>query len=318
MSELDPPIAAPRTQERRDIPLASSISRLALVFLVTHTVFSALAVRQIHVPTYVFIVDALLLAAFVALNTVRVPCHVAKLDSTQIARLWTPLVFFWFGYKWSEWTLYAFYPPEVSFDGIWIALDGLLFGQPSLWLAQDGPRWLTEFAHFGYASYFVYAPILGIYLTYQRRYRAFEQFVFAVTLGYFVSYPVFALLPVWGPRWGLVAAGLLDPSQQRLTGYWLTEIMSELMWGVALKGGAMPSSHSSTAVIFCTWCWKLWGRKAGIPATILVGVMFFGAVYGRYHYVVDVVAGILIGLVSMWLASKLKHQTVRETVDSSA
>ena len=317
MRELELPSAAPRTRQRRDVPLASSISRLALVFLVTHTVFSALAVRNVHVPTYVFVVDGLLLAAFGALNTVRVPWQVAKRASTQIARLWTPLVFFWFGYKWCGWTLYAFYPPEASFDGIWIGLDGLL-GQPSLWMALDGPRWLTELAHFGYASYFVYAPILGIYLTYRRRYQAFEQFAFAVTLGYFVSYPVFALLPVWGPRWGLVAAGLLDASQQRLTGYWLTEVMSKLMWGLALKGGAMPSSHSSTAVIFCTWCWKLWGRKGGIPATILGAGMFFGAIYGRYHYVVDVVAGILIGLVSMWLASKLKHQTVRETVESSA
>ena len=319
MNRPDRPTAAPVTASQRNVRLASSLSWLALAYVFIHTVFSALARRHVAVPWTVFLADAGLLAAFIALNFVRVPSGMANRSVTHLARLWVPLIFFWFAYKWSQWTLYSFFPEGVSFDEFFITWDGYLFGQPAAWLSIGRPPWLTELLHGGYVSYYMYTPLVGIYLSFRRRFDALEQFLFAVVLGYFVSYPMFALLPVWGPRWALIEAGLVNSIDQRLTGYWLTHALNKIMWdGVALKGGAMPSSHSSTAIIFCTWCWKLWGRRAGVPATLLVATMFIGAVYGRYHYVIDVVLGIGLGVASMWLASKLRHDTVRDTMEANA
>ncbi len=55
----------------------------------------------------------------------------------------------------------------------------------------------------------------------------------------------------------------------------------------------MPSAHSSTAVIFLMWCWWAWG---GIPATLTVTGVWVGAVYCRYHYVLDIICGAVLGL----------------------
>ena len=33
--------------------------------------------------------------------------------------------------------------------------------------------------------------------------------------------------------------------------------------------------------------------------------MWFGSVYGRYHYVLDVLCGALLGLAAVWLADSL-------------
>ena len=156
-----------------------------------------------------------------------------------------------------------------------------------------------------YASYYLYIVGIGVYLHARRRYADFEQMTCAALAGYAVSYVVFALVPLYGPRWALVDAGLLPIGERRLTGYAITTWINRVQWdGMALKGGAMPSSHTSTGVVFLYWCWRLWGRRGGIPATIVVGGMALGAVYGRYHYVTDVAAGAGLAYAGILLARR--------------
>lgn len=218
-------------------------------------------------------------------------------------RLWLPVVFFWWAYRWSSRTLGTFHPLEFSLDPKILNLEGRFLGQPSLWWARRGNPWLIEVLHFFYFSYYLYTPVIGIVLYVDGRFREFEAMTFAVLLGYAVSYIFFAVTPVWGPRWALVKSGLLDPSEQQLQGYWFTRIINFIMYGgIALKGGAMPSAHSSTAIVFLVWSWVLWGGWGGIPATVIVTGMGVGSVYGRYHYVFDVLCGALLGAVCLWVA----------------
>ena len=77
------------------------------------------------------------------------------------------------------------------------------------------------------------------------------------------------------------------------------------MYGVAHKGGAMPSAHSSTAVVFLVWCWRIWGLGGGSLALVIVAGMWLGAVYGRYHYMMDILAGGLLGVAALILADAL-------------
>ena len=130
--------------------------------------------------------------------------------------------------------------------------------------------------------------------------------VFAVMLGYALGYSLSALIPVWGPRWGLVSAGLLESSEQKLQGYWITHFIDAIMYGgIAHKGAAMPSMHCSTAVVFLFWCSRLWGFEGGLLAGIVVVGMGVGSVYCRYHYVADVVCGAAVGALSVWIAARL-------------
>ena len=96
--------------------------------------------------------------------------------------------------------------------------------------------------------------------------------VFAVMLGYALGYSLSALIPVWGPRWGLVAAGLLESSEQKLQGYWVTRFIHAIMYGgIAHKGAAMPSMHSSTAAVFLFWCSRCGGlREVSLRALLLL------------------------------------------------
>ena len=216
-------------------------------------------------------------------------------------RLWVPVVFFWWAYKWPGHTLCLFYPADFSWDRPLIRFEKTYLGLPSLGWAKRGGRGLTESLHCFYASYYFYTPALGIYLYAAGQFRQFEVMALGVILGYAISYILFPLIPVWGPRWALVEAGLLDQSEQQLKGYGLTQAVNHIMYqGVAHKGGAMPSSHTSTAVVFFFWSLKLWGLWGGVGAGTLVVGMGLGAIYGRYHYVSDIVAGGLLGLFALW------------------
>ncbi len=229
-----------------------------------------------------------------------------SLTDNFLLRLWSPILFFWWAYKWAGHTLNSIHPPDYSLDAKILRLEDRILGQPSLWWARGNRPWLTELMHSFYFSYYLYTPILGVFLYRAGRFREFESMALAVLSAYAISYLFFAVTPTLGPRWALVEVGLLKTSEQRLNGYGFTRLINYIMYrGPALKGGAMPSSHSSTAVVFLIWCWRIWGVWGGVPALVVVAGMWFGSVYGRYHYVLDVLVGALLGLGAVWLADWL-------------
>lgn len=61
--------------------------------------------------------------------------------------------------------------------------------------------------------------------------------------------------------------------------------------------GAMPSLHVGYPTVIACSCWTL-GNRWRVPAVAFAGLMAFSAVYLQHHYVLDVVAGALYGIVS--------------------
>ncbi|MFZ0426930.1 MAG: phosphatase PAP2 family protein, partial [Acidobacteriota bacterium] len=251
------------------------------------------------------VLNLVLAGAFVGLCRLASGLEGAPHGWQRILLLWGPVVFFWWAYLWSRHTLTAVHPPGAHIDAWLIRLEDRM-GQPSLGWARRGNRLLTEILLFCYGTYYLYTPVLGLYLDLSGRVAEFQAVTAAVCGGYLVSYTLFALVPAFGPRWSLVEQGRMEEWEQRMRGYGLTAAVNRLMFdGPALKGGAMPSSHSSTALVFLVWSWWLGGVAAGVPALIVVGGMWVGSIYGRYHFVTDVLAGLLLGLGALLLMNAL-------------
>jgi len=288
------------------VPISSLPTWLVIGYLVVHSLYILTARYRPAHAWRILAVNLLLLVLFLAQLSALASEAPSRQTWFRITVLWSPIVFFWWAYLWAGVTLHAYYPESVSFDASLISLEARLFGQPSLWLARGQPPWLTDLSHFLYDTYFAYTPILALYLHIEGRLQEFQSMSFAVILGYALCYSLFPHLPAWGPRWGLVVAGLLEESERRLSGGWMTRMTNSLMYeGLAHKGCAMPSAHSSTGVVFLVWSWRIWGPSGGLPAAVIVAGMAFAAVYGRYHYLVDVIAGAALGvfclLVADWL-----------------
>ena len=125
-----------------------------------------------------------------------------------------------------------------------------------------------------------------------------------------ISYIGFILFPVRGPRYEFAHL-----YQGPLTGYIITTIQNFVMKLGSTYGGCMPSSHVAAACVSLIMLLR-YARK--LIFFIILPVVFFlciSTVYCRYHYTSDVVAGLLVCLIALYLRPLINeyiHKTVHK------
>lgn len=179
-------------------------------------------------------------------------------------------------------------PP--GFDALVRAWDLWLFGgHPHLYLDQVTAGWAwRELFHFLYLAY--YLLLIGSFLgVWQKTPRVFPRFAFVVT-GVFASFvAIFIAFPVAGP--------LASPDASLPRGGFFPEIVAHLYAPLSADGihaGAFPSSHvgMSVAIVLLLAPRRWWSRSA---LGLLVLGIALSTVYGRFHYGVDAIVGLLAG-----------------------
>jgi membrane-associated phospholipid phosphatase len=135
-------------------------------------------------------------------------------------------------------------------------------------------------------------PGFVLWLLIRRHYDVLRRSVTAICLTFFVSYPLFFLYPVEGPRWHFAGAYTHD-----ITGPVFRPLVEFVIANGAVRGGCVPSTHTAVAIVIMMFCFKYY-RRAGwllLPVNICLAI---GTFWGRYHYISDVVIGIVIAVVS--------------------
>jgi len=189
-------------------------------------------------------------------------------------------------------------------DPYLITLDLRMFGvYPSVWLGQKGQSHivLTEYMNFFYASYYLLVALFGGWLCIRRQIRALDDFATAVSLSFYTSCLLFILLPAQGPRFTL---SYLGAHQQ--PGWFFTRMVNFIMDTEAFQGCAFPSSHIAVAVVILLSAWHGTPRLRWIIA-LAVTSLSVATVYGGYHYVMDVLAGITVGVGGYVLAQRIQR-----------
>ncbi len=198
-----------------------------------------------------------------------------------------------------------------SFDPWLIDLEQRIFGlQPSLEWSRAWPwPWLLELMEFGYFSYYGFSVIalLLIWLTGARTSdrnwalsAAMIRDLAAVMLTCYAWYTVF---PVWGPKYFdfLGIAGSVE--SEGLHGWIFTDTMRWIHAHGALQGAAFPSSHVAGSMVSWWWGWKVAPRHRGWFTALWV-LLDLSIVYCRYHYVLDLVGGVLWGTFVLALTNR--------------
>jgi membrane-associated phospholipid phosphatase len=164
-----------------------------------------------------------------------------------------------------------------------------VFGaHPSRVLATFMPNkaW-SELLHVGYLAYYpaIFIPPLILYARGER--RAYAQTVLALTVAYIVCWMVFAVSPVEGPRY-LWTPNAPDGAARRLA--------VAILAAGSSRGAAFPSSHMAVIVVQSVMAMR-WQPKIGAILAVTSVLVGLGAVYGGFHYGVDMIAGAVLGFI---------------------
>ncbi|MEO6325541.1 MAG: phosphatase PAP2 family protein [Thermoanaerobaculia bacterium] len=199
-------------------------------------------------------------------------------------------------------------------DAWLIAFDRALFGfDPTVALARFATPLLSDVLTFCYALYYFHPIILGglLYADDRRagrtgQDRTFRRFAFVIVAVFYVSYVGYFLMPAIGPRFTIPHAAPLP------RGMVAESIDRTLNFLERNKRDCFPSGHTMvvTAVLLEG---ARRSRKTFLGFLPFAIGLVAATVYGRYHYVADVLAGALLAVVTVpaasWLLAKLDRRT---------
>ena len=143
-----------------------------------------------------------------------------------------------------------------------------------------------------------------------RHREAFRSILTATVLSLFLGFLGYMLVPARGPRYFLPL-----PEQRALHGAFGYYDWSISLWNQMqeVKTDAFPSLHTATAVMAMVFSLRF--RRLFRPLPLLcfpLGIsLILSTVYLRMHYIIDVIAGIAVGLLAVYVGGTLEKRSSR-------
>jgi len=159
-----------------------------------------------------------------------------------------------------------------------------IFGfQPAIVFAEKFPqKWFAEYMHFAYSTYYLLFPGLGVFLCLRRTKTELLDYMFPLCGVMYVCYLIYIFLPVRDPCFEIGYAPGNGP---------FTWIMAGIYRHLEVQGAAFPSSHVAAAAVVLYYTFR-YARVALWAVCPVVISLMVATVYCRYHYAVDVLAGL--------------------------
>ena len=266
---------------------------------VTFTYFAWLetiiAVFHFHLahPARLFALHLAMAAAIAALVAAAAR---TKNGLLRFARHWYPLPLYIFCFEELQGLVHLIF--QNWFDRWLIAFDYNFAGvHPSVWLERFANPPLNDFMQFAYMTYFLYLVILPAILYVQRERMAFWTVMTSTAIAHDSVYVMAVLFPVESPYYSLAALHM-----KTLHGGIFTAAIELIERFGRVHGAAFPSAHvaGSMVAMLAARRYRPWLFWTCLPFFICMCV---ATVYGRYHYVADVLAGIVVGSMG-WAAGQ--------------
>lgn len=243
---------------------------------------------------------------------------IAFLEDKQNLRVWR-IIHYWYIAPLILLTFKQLYfmikPIRVQdYDWLFIKIDYWMFGaNPTQVLQKMAFPLLTEILQIVYGMFYLLPIILALVLLRKRKYLALDFAIFSIVYGFFLSYLGYFALPGIGPRFTLHNFSQLDT---QLPGLLLTKYLREFVnLGESITSTTVnpaefvqrdvfPSGHTMITLIVMYLSVRLKSRSRYffIPVGSL---LIFATVYLQYHYVIDLVGGLIFMMFSVWSGKHL-------------
>jgi membrane-associated phospholipid phosphatase len=194
-------------------------------------------------------------------------------------------------------------------DQMVVDLEARLLGvAPTVWLQRFVRPWLTEWMMFCYVFYVPVYPLLSLLIYKRHGEEKNEDYLFYIALVIILCTVGFMLFPVAGPM-----RHIGDLHTVPLRGHFFTAVSELIRNRVHTPGGTIPSIHCAAATIMW-WMAYRYARPAFFVLAPVILSLYVSTVYGRFHYLFDVFAGIAAALLTMALGRILIKAWNRNTL----
>jgi len=196
----------------------------------------------------------------------------------------------------------------------------LFGGIPSLFLQQtllknSNISWLEKGLTIIYGTHFLAFLLVGFYFWLKDKYF-FKLFKMSFYLLLLIGIGSYALVPT-APPW--MAADLfgLFPKLFHFNLHVFTMFIPDLTSDFAVNPvAAMPSLHAAFPLLCAILLWKKIKYKS-LPFALYTLIIFFTIIYTGDHYLTDILAGVIIALLSFFLALGISKRNNRLSQNSS-
>jgi membrane-associated phospholipid phosphatase len=174
---------------------------------------------------------------------------------------------------------------------------------PVFWLSSMQSRFAVEFLQAVYTMFLPGSIALGIVLWLRMSREEFRRGTFAIALTFLISYLGYLLLPARGPRF-------MDYASQYppLQGLWVFHSFQNILDKLeGLQYDCFPSGHVAVVLVGC-WIARRISSPVFYTFAAFAACITFSTVYLRYHYVIDVIAGMALAIIVIAVAPLLYHK----------
>jgi membrane-associated phospholipid phosphatase len=187
------------------------------------------------------------------------------------------------------------------------------------WFDWDIPRWseavltpaLADFMMFFYAAYFVMPVILFLALAARRDFPAMRRAAFMISVGLYATYALYLVVPACGPRHAYVNLSVPLPE-----GLWTGAVHDLIRDLEPQPYDAFPSAHVALGTLCAVLAWPVGGFLRWTMAVLAAGTIASTLVL-RYHWIMDVLAGVALVAVALIATEALARRSRRRKATSS-
>lgn len=216
------------------------------------------------------------------------------------------------------------------YDHFFASYEQDLFGmQPALWFSRIfSSAVVSELMYFGYVSYYLFFVVTIVYVFF-RDYKQVERVTYIILAGFFICYAIFLFLPVTGPQYYYLAAGIekIEHGSFPDVGTYFahsTECLKAPGWDGGLfynlcmmahgagerPTAAFPSSHVAIATLVMIMAGRMRMWRYLLILAIPFIFLCLSTVYIQAHYAIDAIAGLFFGLMLFFILGGMRLEKV--------
>lgn len=197
----------------------------------------------------------------------------------------------------------------TTMDEALARLDYAIWGvNPTVWLERLQHPWLVEYLQIIYSMFMPAFILVGAAYWLKRPLAEFRYYGFLVVLGFLVSYIGYFLVPARGPRF--LFAHLHSTDLQGLWTYqWFRDTLDSLE---GVHYDCFPSGHTQMTIL-AWWSCRRFSTTAFYAFGFFTLCQIISTVYLRYHYTVDLMAGLIFAVILLLITPRLYAVLERDT-----